>query len=182
MITAVICINDGFEEVETLGPLDVLRRAGITVTLAGEMKTVTGGKGAVLTADATIDSVKDTLYDILLIPGGPGWKTMQKNETVKAMTAAHIKANKFVCAICAASATCLGHWGFLNGKKATCYPNMQTMGLQNAHFCEDRVVVDGKFITSRGPGTALEFALKIVECAVSKEKSKEIASAMLVKQ
>lgn len=95
------------------------------------------------------------------------------------MVDAHVKQNKLVCAICAAPSVALGHWGYLDGKRATCYPNMQQYGLSKAQFLEDRVVVDGNFITSRAAGTALEFAFCIAEKLGLEAKVLEVKKAVL---
>lgn len=91
-----------------------------------------------------------------------GWKNLQDDAYAKELATKYIKENKVVAAICAAPAVSLGHWGLIDGKKATCYPGMEGMGLNKCKFCEDRVVVDGNLITARGPGVSLEFGLAIV--------------------
>jgi len=174
MPSAVVLVTEGFEEVEALAVVDFLRRASVKVTLAGPTERVTSGKKVDVGMDATFSQVSGKVFDALILPGGPGWANTQKSAECKALAEEHVRQGKWVCAICAAPSTALGYWGLLKGRRATCYPGMEKIGLKDAHFSEDRVVVDGKFITSRGPGTALEFALAVVEHLVGKEAMQKL--------
>lgn len=179
MPSAVVLVTEGFEEVEALAVVDFLRRASVEVTLAGPAERVRGGKKVEVGMDATFAQVSGRLFDALVLPGGPGWANTQKSAECRALAEAHVQAGKWVCAICAAPSTALGHWGLLKGRRATCYPGMQGIGLKDARFSEDRVVVDGKFITSRAPGTALEFALAVVEHLVGRAAMEKLKAETL---
>lgn len=158
-----IFLANGFEEVEALTTVDLLRRAGITVTMISihEQRMVTGAHMISVEADAVLTEVGDMNFDGLVLPGGmPGTLNLQNHETVCAMVREYHAKGKMVAAICAAP-TVFGYLGLLDGKKATCYPGMED-GLKNAIWCEDPVVTDGNIITSRGVGTAIDFSAAII--------------------
>ena len=162
MKKVALLLAEGFEEVEAVTPVDFLRRAGIEVAIAGIGGTVLkGAHGVSLTADMPIESL-DRQLDGVVIPGGlPGATNVaaspQAQELIKELNG----RGALVAAICAAPAFVLAPLGVLEGKKATCYPGCEG-DLAGAEFSEDRVVRDGNVITSRGPGTAAEFALEII--------------------
>ncbi|MBI4358804.1 MAG: DJ-1/PfpI family protein [Candidatus Omnitrophica bacterium] len=178
----LIILADGFEEIEAITPVDVLRRAGVEVTIAGlSGKTITGAHGVKFQTDVTFDEYKD-LPDAIILPGGmPGAKNLGESPKVAGLVKKMNRQNKVVGAICAAPALALAPTGILNGKKATCYPGFEKNFPSSVAFSSDRVVVDGNIITSRGPGSALEFALELVEKLVSKEKAETLSEGMLVK-
>lgn len=151
---------EGCEPVECLGTIDVLRRAEFDVTLLGQTETIKMAHGVNVIPDKV--GKADDLYDCFVITGGKGWANAQKDAYARELTEKHIKAGKVVCAICAAPAVCLAHWGLIDGKAATCFPGKEDM-MTKCKFSEDRVVVDGNLITARGAGVSLEFGLAIVE-------------------
>ena len=181
MPSALVCVVDGFEPIECITVVDVLRRGGVSVTLAGTEKMQAGAHGVTVCTDALISEVNSTLYDAIILPGGPGWKEMQKNDTIKALTEKHSQHGKWVMSICAAPSACLAFWGLLKGKRATCYPSLKDgMVTGGAQFVDEPVVVDGNFLTSQGPATALAFAIKALEVLVSPDKYAEVTKGMLV--
>ncbi len=175
----LLFLTDGFEEIEALTTVDVLRRADIkvqTVSLT-KRKQVIGGHNIEVIADAVFEEVDIDTADMLIIPGG----TIQYNEHggLKAAIPPFLAAGKYVAAICAAPMV-LGGLGLLAGKKATCYPGFEKY-LKDAKLQDGAaVVVDENIITGRGPGLAMEFALKIVETLTNRAKRDEIAAQLLL--
>ena len=170
----------GFEEVEALTAVDLLRRAGIqviTVSVTGN-DIVTGAHKIPVVADIKIDNGAFGDADAIIIPGGqPGEDNLYEcKEFLSVITNAY-KNNKLVCAICAAPML-LGRLGLLEGKKATCYPGCESE-LTGADISEDSVCVDGNIVTSRGVGTAVDFASKITELLLNAEKAAEIRASIL---
>ncbi len=180
--TALVLLADGFEEIEAATPIDVLRRAGVEVTVAGVgKKTPTGAHGIPYTADVELDSVKGD-FDCIVLPGGmPGAKNLGESAKAREMAVKMAGEGRLVASICAAPVFTLGAWGILDGRKATCYPGMEGMLTDKAKFVTDRVVVDGNVTTSRGPGTAMEFALCVAGQLMGDEVAKKVAGDMLVK-
>ncbi len=180
--TAVVILAEGFEEIEAIGPVDVLRRAGIRVTLAGvNSQTVKSSRNIGVHAESLLKDIKD-LPDAVIVPGGmPGSANLAKSAEVKAFLTGMDSAKKIIAAICAAPATVLAPLGILNFKKATCYPGCEEKFSDKVSYLKDRVVVDGNLITSQGPGTALEFALAIVRELIGEEMANKIREAMLIK-
>jgi len=181
MSTALVPVADGSEEIETVAIVDTLVRAGVTVTLA----SVTGAasvkcsRGVVLTADALIDDCLAKEYDCIAVPGGmPGAKTIGECTKFVEMLKAHKEAGKVYGGICAAPAVVLLPNGLLGSAPATCHPGF-AKELENCS--EERVVVDGKLVTSRGPGTAIEFALALTTLLLGAEKAESVKGPMLVK-
>lgn len=176
-----VFLADGFEEVEALTPVDVLRRFGLevkTVSITDE-KTVRGTHNIIVEADEILKNVIDTDFDMLICPGGlPGADNLENCDGVVSMLKCGVKENKFLGAICAAPKI-FGRYGIVNGKKATCFPGFEDK-LKGAEVKTDCVVRDGNIITSRGIGTAMEFALCLGEALCGKEKAEEIRRKMLV--
>jgi 4-methyl-5(b-hydroxyethyl)-thiazole monophosphate biosynthesis len=180
MPRVVVVLAEGFEEIEAVTPIDVLRRAGVEVVTAGVSgKRVLGSHGIVVEADTTLDALPPC--DAVILPGGmPGSDNLGKSEAVQALVRKTHAAGKHVAAICAAPALALARSGVLEGKRATCYPGLEKHFGAGVTRADERVVVDGKVVTSRGPGTALEFSLTLVEQLVSKQKADELRKGMLV--
>ncbi|MCX8068973.1 MAG: DJ-1/PfpI family protein [Thermodesulfovibrionales bacterium] len=180
MARAVILLAKGFEEVEAVAVIDVLRRAQIEVTLAGLNEGfVESARGVKIIPDTTIDTIKSEDYDIVILPGGmPGTDNLNADSRVKKLLLEFASKGRLTGAICAAPYV-LANAGLLEGKKATSYPTYKDK-IGNVDYKEDKVVVDGNVLTSRGPATALCFGFAIVERLVGKEKSEEIKKAMLV--
>ena len=172
-------LTDGFEEVEAVTPIDLLRRAGLEVIVAGlEKKDVTGSHGIRLTADVLLKDVKET-PDAIVLPGGPGADTLGKSEEVRSIVRFMASSGKIVGAICAAPAMVLAPAGVLEGKTATCFPGLEGRLGSKTTFSEDRVVTDGDIITSRGAGTAMEFSLELIKKLISAEKAREVSTQIL---
>ena len=172
-------LADGFEEIEALAFVDILRRAQIdvqTVSAYGT-DTVKGSHGIAVVPDIKIDDIK-SISDGIVLPGGlPGTYNLRDNEKVVELLKKFNINGKYVAAICAAPSV-LGGLGFLKEKHATCYPSFEET-LTEAVISEDRVVVDGNVITSRGAGTAHDFAFKFVELIKGKNVADDIRSSML---
>ena len=181
-ISVFIVLAEGFEEIEAVTPMDVLRRAGLDVTTVGLAgKTVAGSHGIALTADRTWDEVASLTPDLLLLPGGmPGSKNLGAHAGLKEMAKRLADSDRSIAAICAAPAFTLGDWGLLSGRKATCYPGCETQFPADVKFQADPVVVDGRIITSRGIGTAMEFSLRLVSLLLNQATADQLRTQMLV--
>ena len=176
----LVPIADGTEEIEAVCIIDVLRRAGASVTVAsvGALQ-VTASRGVKLVADQLITDPMDT-YDLIALPGGmPGAEHLRDSKELAGMLKSQKENRRLYAAICASPAVVLEHHGLLDRRRATCHPNFVHQ-LENTEAIESRVVVDGTCVTSRGPGTALEFALKLVELLYGVEKAEEVSGPMLV--
>jgi 4-methyl-5(b-hydroxyethyl)-thiazole monophosphate biosynthesis len=156
----IVPLAEGFEEIEAIAVIDILRRANIKVDVVGvEDEVVAGRNGIKVLCDKIITDVKPEDYDGIVLPGGnPGYKNLENNQQVINIIKSLNGRGKLVAAICA-SPTILEKIGILEDKKATCYPTMKD---KIKNFVNERVVVDKNIITSQGPGTAIEFALEIV--------------------
>lgn len=178
---AAVLLADGFEEIEAVTPIDVLRRAGVeVVTLGVTGKRVKGAHGLVIEADEPVAQAPEEL-DLVVLPGGmPGAENLARSPEVKGLVERVSRAGKRVAAICAAPAVALAPTGLLAGRRATCYPGFEARFAPDVQASTERVVVDGALVTSRGPGTALEFALALVEQLVGAAKAAELRQKMLV--
>ncbi len=164
----LVPLVDGFEEIEAITVIDVLRRAGIKVTTAGIPSTmIAGSHGIQIVADKKFDALNMRDFEGIILPGGPGHVHLAKSEKVLNAIADFDSRGKLVAAICAAPLV-LTKAGIMADKKATIYPGMER---EIPRPRADKVVVDGNVITSQGPGTAIDFALKIVEKLVSRDKA-----------
>ncbi len=180
MPRAVVLLAKGFEELEAVAVVDVLRRAGVEVVIAG----LTGGyvesvRNVKVIPDTTIDTIKAEDFDIVILPGGiPGADNLNADPRVRQLLQDFNAKGKLTGAICAAPYV-LANAGILEGKRATSYPTYREK-LGSVDYSEDKVVVDGNVLTSRGPATAICFGLAIVERLVGKDKADELKKAMLV--
>lgn len=181
MPKVAIILADGFEEIEAMAVVDVLRRADIDAVTAGlHDGHITSARGIRVIPDAVIDDVKADDFDMIVLPGGqPGADNLNADGRVKALITAFNQKGKLTAAICAAPYV-LGSAGVLAGKHATSYPTYKGR-LSGAIYEEKAVVADGNVLTSKGPGTALCFALAIVERLVGRDKAMKIKDAMLIK-
>jgi 4-methyl-5(b-hydroxyethyl)-thiazole monophosphate biosynthesis len=181
MAKALVFLATGFEEIEALTVVDVLRRAGVDVTVAGLTPNVTEGKhGVKVVPDKSINDVKVEDFDAVVAPGGnPGYKNLRKDPRVIDMVKRAFKSNKLVAAICAGP-TVLSDAGVLEGKACTIYPGMdEELKKGGGKPKHDIVVVDGNIITSRGPATALPFALKLAEKLAGKQVAEAVSKKTL---
>jgi len=179
MSRVLVPLAKGCEEMEVVAVVDILRRAGAHVVLAQlEEGPVGGAHGLVLQGDTTLDKVLDESFDMLVLPGGTeGSRRLREDLRIltKAQQMAH--NNLLVAAICAAPSA-LAKAGLLDGKKAACYPTCLD-AFPSVHQKLAPVVQDGPFITSRGPATAIPFALSLVEALLGPEKRAEVAQQIL---
>ncbi len=173
----VLCLLiDGFEEIETVTPVDLLRRAGVEVVMASlGQGTVTGRSGICLKADCLLDSVTPADFDLLLIPGGPGVAALRADGRSAAFARDFSEAGKIVSAICAAPLV-LKDAGLLEGRSFTAHSAAHD---ELPGVSSDRVVVDGNLITSRGAGTALDFGLALVRCLAGDAAVVDVAKAIM---
>lgn len=162
-----VMLAEGFEEIEAISPIDVLRRGGVELKTVGVTgKTVIGAHGAPILADCTPDEVARETVDMVILPGGmPGTKNLYASDFVRNTVQYCVDHDKYVAAICAAPSIILGGMGLLKGKEATCYPGMED-GMTDARPRTNPFCVDGKIITGRAAGAALDFALTL--CAILK--------------
>ena len=167
-----IFLAEGFEEIEALTVVDILRRDGIvikTVSITRD-KQVEGAHGITVIADKVLKDIELKDAALLILPGGmPGTTNLKECDELMDMVRQFAGTNRRIAAICAAP-TVLGSLGLLEGKKACCYPGMES-GLTGAEVLEDEVVTDGNITTSRGMGTAIPFALELVRLFDSKTEA-----------
>jgi protein deglycase len=179
MPKVLVPLANGFEEIEAVTVIDVLRRANVEVvvgSLAGDM--VEGAHGLQLAADRPLAAVAAADFDAIVLPGGqPGSRNLRADDRVRELVQALARAGKIVAAICAAP-TVLEAAGVLQGKRATAFPGEE---LPSADYSFDRVVEDGNVITSRAAGTAMEFALTLVRRLAGHRAATELRQRMLVK-
>lgn len=189
LLNVLVPIADGSEEIETVCIVDTLVRAGITVTVAscrpdGALQ-ITASRGVKLVADCTIDEAVAQSFDVIALPGGmPGAEHLRDSGALVSMLKAQQAEGRWIAAICASPAVVLEHHDLLDGAKATCYPAFLEQLKPEHSDGESRVVTDypHKCITSQGPGTAIEFALAIIEATLGKDKAKAVGAPMLVSQ
>ena len=177
-----VFLADGFEEIEALTPVDLLRRAGVearTVSIYEGRKTVTGARKITVCADITIDEAVPDKADIIVLPGGmPGTVNLLECSKLMTIVDAQNANGKRIAAICAAPARILGAKGLLKGKKATCYPGLEEY-LEGATPVTDSVVTDGNITTSRGLGTAVDFACELIRLLCGDAKADEIRKSVV---
>ena len=177
-----VFMADGCEEIEALTVVDLARRAGIEVamiSITGE-KLIKGAHGINFQTDIPAEYMDFDLLDGIVLPGGmPGTLNLGANEYVQKTIAEFAAGGKLVAAICAAPSV-LGEAGLLQGKKATSYPGFEEK-LLGAEICTESVVRDGNIITSRGMGTAIDFALAIIEYLMDKETADKLGESIIYK-
>ena len=178
--TVLIPIADGTEELEAVAIIDVLRRAEaevIVASVAGS-KQITASRGMVLVADALLEDCLNQEYDLIVLPGGiPGAEHLRDSADLIALLQHQVEAQRMFGAICASPAVVLEHHGLLKGLRATAHPHFASK-LVNQESANQSVVVDGNCVTSQGAGTAVDFALALVEELFGKEKKTEVATGM----
>lgn len=179
MKTALILFADGSEELEAVTLINILRRGGVNVTVAGlHGGPLRGSRGTVLLPDTTLDEAQTGQYDMVVLPGGqPGTSNFKADARVLKLVRQMNEAGKYVAAICAAPSV-LAEAGLLKGKRATCYPTCLD-AYPDVHLQTSAVAEDGKIITSRGPGTAMDFALTLLEHLAGQKKRQEIEADLV---
>lgn len=183
MKKAYMFMADGFEESECIITVDLLRRGGIdvtTVSISGKTE-VTGRSRITACADRLFEDCSFDDADAFLLPGGmPGTKYLKEHQGLSALLKHADQQGKLLCAVCAAP-TVLGNLGLLKGHRATCYPGCES-GLTGADLSADEVVRDGHFITSRGAGTTIPFALAIIEALTDRENADKVAEGIVYRR
>lgn len=176
-----VLLGTGFEEMEVVVPTDILRRGGVDVKLVAlEGERVLGGHGMEVKADMSLAEVEPERAEAVFVPGGMGGvNAIQSSEGAKKLIGQVKEAGGYVSAICAGP-TVLAGLGLLKGKRATCYPGLEDQLTGAEAVKEQRVVVDGKIVTSQAPGTAYEFGLKLLELLKGKEVSDRVREEMRV--
>jgi len=178
---ALVPLAPGFEEMEAVIIVDVLRRAGVEVALAGleGVGPVLGSRGISASAEVDLDEVGAETFDAIVLPGGMGGTlAMRDDERVVAAVRRHAEAGRLVAAVCAAPLV-LERAGLLRGRTATSHPGVRDeLAGAGVVLSGDRVVRDGDLLTSQGPGTAMEFALAVAEALVGAEVAREVGEAM----
>lgn len=172
-----VLLADGFEEVEALTPVDILRRCGVQVRTVGVAATrVTGAHNITVEADIAIDDVDTAAMQVLMLPGGPGHTNIEQSDKAQALIDFSAKHNICIAAICAAPSI-LGKKGLLRGKHATCFPGYEQF-LSGAKVSADKVVTDGNIITAKGAGAASDFGFAIAARLVGADAAEQVRAAM----
>ena len=179
MAQAIVVLAEGFEEIEAVTPVDILRRAGVEVEMVGlEAEEVTGAHGVTFRADRLLHDTEDV--DAVILPGGlPGADNLAASGKLAAVLKAQRTAGRLIAAICATPACVLAKHGLLDGKRATCYPGFEGRFGGNTEYAVGDVVKDGNIMTSRGPGTAFAFGLALARELAGPESADALADAML---
>ena len=180
-MNALVFLATGFEELEAVGTIDILRRGNIettTVSVTGN-KTVTGVHNIQVIADELFENIDCSTYDALVLPGGgPGSEMLNKHDGLRKAIAEHNEKGKLIAAICA-SPRVFGSMGLLNGKKATCYPGIEPE-LIGATILNESTVTDGNIITGRGPGLVFDFGLAIITYLHGNPDADNVAEGLLI--
>ncbi len=178
IIMIYLFLANGFEEIEAIAPLDILRRAELEVITVGVTgKTVRGAHGITVAADIEAKDATLEHLDMVVLPGGmPGTLNLEKSEIVQYFIDFCAHNDKWLAAICAAPSI-LGHAGLLNGRRYTCFPGYETQG-QEGIYTAAPVEQDGKLVTAAGAGVALEFGFKLVEVLLGRQRADGIKAAM----
>lgn len=177
----VVFLAEGFEEIEAITVIDILRRAGLEVTTVSIEKNehVKGAHGITIIADKVFNKKEITDIEMIILPGGmPGTNNLNHHQELKNIILEYYKNKKYIAAICAAPLI-LGQLGILNNKKAVCYPGYEKE-LKGAIYSNEKVVIDNNIITSKGVGAAIDFSLKIVETLINKETATKLRQALVV--
>lgn len=178
MATVLVPIAQGCEELEAVTIIDLLRRANLTVVVAGlEEGPVTASRGVVLLPEVTLESVLDRDFDLIVLPGGLGGaQRLEADQRIATLLRRQAEQGRYIGAICAAPKV-LASAGLLSYREATAYPSTLD-GQTEIRLSSAAVVRDGAFITSRGPGTAMDFALSLIEILCGRSKRDEVETAL----
>lgn len=169
-------LADGFEEIEMVTPVDLLRRAGVEVVIAALGNQLACGRNGIrVEADVLLENIDVSGFEMLLIPGGPGVEWLRKDGRAARLARQFFEENKWLAAICAAPLVLLDA-GLLEGRNFTAHQSARG-ALPGA--LDERVVVDGNLVTSRGAGTAMDFGLALVACLVGKNAADEVAASIM---
>jgi 4-methyl-5(b-hydroxyethyl)-thiazole monophosphate biosynthesis len=180
MANVLVPLAQGCEELEAVTIVDLLRRAGITVVTAGlDERPVTASRGTVLVPDTTLDEALAQDYDMVVLPGGlPGADHLDNDTRVSGLLKQMAADGKYTAAICAAPKV-LASSGLLDGKRATSYPGaLQPESVPGMDYVDETVVTDDKVITSRGPGTAMDFALQLIDVLAGIDRRNEVEAGL----
>ncbi len=180
MSKLAIFFAEGYEEIEALTVVDICRRCKLDIDMVSvtEDRTVTGSHGICVGMDKVLSELDFAAYDMIILPGGmPGTKNLEACETLMAQVDAFYESGKYIGAICAAPSI-FGHRGILKGRNACCYPGFESH-LEGATATAGPVEISGNVITSRGMGTAIDFALAIVEVFCGAEQAEDMAKAII---
>ena len=180
MPDVLIPLAPGCEELEAVTLIDILRRGGIGVVTAGLAPgPVKASRGTVLVPDALLDEVMGHCFDMVVLPGGmPGSEHLKEDARIRALLQRMAAGGHYVGAICAAPMA-LHAAGLLEGRRATGFPGVLEQLPGTHRYCEDAVVQDGKIVTSRGPGTAMDFALALLELLAGKTRREEVEAGLV---
>lgn len=172
-----VLLVDGFEEIEAIEPIDILRRGGVDVKTVGVYKkNVIGAHNITIEADIMISDVNIADMELLMLPGGPGHGAIEESDAAMSLIKDAKKADIMIAAICA-SPSILGKLGYLKGRKATCFPGFEKF-LDGAELSEEKAVADGRFITGKGAGAAAEFGFMILEILKDKKTADNLRDGM----
>lgn len=180
MKNALIILADGFEELEAITIIDVIRRSGIQITVCGlKNMIIKSTHDVIITADTVLDKVLNENFDLIILPGGqPGTNNLADDLSLIELIKKQDKEKKYTAAICAAPVV-LAKAGILNRRKATCYPSLLSSLNAMEVIHNEKVVVDNHIITSQGPGTALAFSYKLVELLLGNKISDKLKKEMI---
>ncbi len=181
MKTVMVPLAQGCEELEAVTITDLLVRAGVKVITAGlDDKPVIASRGMTLIPDVQLEQIRNDEFDMIVLPGGlPGADHLRDSAILQAMLKKHASADKYVAAICAAPKV-LAQAGILENKIATSFPGaLDALDLKNTEIKNTALEVDGKIVTSRGPGTAMDFTLKLIELLLGVDKKQEVEKGLV---
>jgi len=178
MASVLVPLAQGCEELEAITVVDLLRRAGVEVVTAGlDEQPVRASRGTVLIADCTLDDALKRTYDMVVLPGGlPGADHLNADQRIRTLVKEMAESDRYTAAICAAPKV-LADTGLLAGRQATSFPGVLD-AFDGFSYSTEPVVQDGKIITSRGPGTAMDFALALIEVLAGRQKRDEVEAAL----
>jgi len=181
MASVLVPLAQGCEELEAVTVIDLLRRAGIHVVTAGlDAQPVRASRGVVLVPDVMLDEALQSDYDMVVLPGGlPGADHLGDDARIISLLQEMAAAGKYTAAICAAPRV-LARAGLLDGKRATSYPGaLDSSTIPGLEYSEEAVIIDGYVVTSRGPGTAMDFALHLIELLEGKSERDTVETGLL---